>query len=62
MVQKKLDYYKETLDTNAVIQKIQTFPINNFILDLKPFVTFPEREKLSELFEYIQTYCQQNLL
>jgi predicted nucleotidyltransferase component of viral defense system len=62
LIQQKLDYYHMTLNHRDLVSRIQSFPKNDFILDLKPFVTFPERDTLNELYEYIQAYCRQSLM
>ena len=58
LVQKKLDYYKMVLNHQELIERIVSFPKKDFILDLKPFVAIPERQKLDALYDYIQKYCQ----
>jgi predicted nucleotidyltransferase component of viral defense system len=62
LIQQKFDYYQMKLDHQKLINRIQSFPKNDFILDLRPFVTFAERGTLNKLYEYIQTYCQQNFI
>jgi len=62
MIQQKLLYYHMTLNHQELISRIKSFPKNDFILDLRPFVTFSERNTLDKLYDYIQTYCQQNFI
>jgi len=60
LVQKKLGYYKMTLNHENLMKRISSFPKKDFVLDLKPFITLPERQKLESLYNYIQDYCQKN--
>jgi predicted nucleotidyltransferase component of viral defense system len=53
-IQAKLDYYGESYDPERFIKIVQSFPQDQFVLDLRPFVPIGEREKLPELLPYIQ--------
>ena len=54
---KKLKYYKaNTIEKKKLIEKIKTFRKKDFILDLRPFIPINEREKLGNLFNFIQDF------
>lgn len=61
MLQSKLDYYKQTYSKNNVLKKVSAFDKNQFIFDLRPFVTLGERDKMGNLFDYIQIYLKEKL-
>lgn len=62
LIKQKLAYYHfEDLNNQKLIKKIKTFSKKDFILDLRPFVPINEREKLGELFEFIQDFLINNL-
>ena len=48
-------------DHTELIKRIESFPKNNFINDLKPFVQFKERDNLNDLFNYVVKFLKQNL-
>lgn len=57
MVQKKLAYYQMKVDqSDAILSRCLDFPEADFVKDLRPFVPVPERDKLSDFYEYVQTY------
>ena len=57
MINKKLEYYKETFNKDAFIKRIETFKLEDFITDLRPFVPYSQRDKLAELFGFAKDYC-----
>src|SRR3989344_5291401 len=59
MLQSKLDYYKQSYSKDKVLKKISMFNRDEFIFDLRPFVTMGERDKLGNLFDYIQIYLKE---
>jgi len=62
LIKKKLRYYHlENIDNKKLIGKIKQFSQKDFILDIRPFVPLNERNKLNDLFNYIQEYLMQNL-
>lgn len=61
MLQSKLDYYKQIYSKNEMLKKISLFDKNEFIFDLRPFVTMGERDKMGDLFDYIQGFLKENL-
>lgn len=58
LITKKLAYYGEILDRETLFSSLNKFKKNEFIMDLKPFVTINERDKLGDLFEYINKYLE----
>ena len=62
LISEKFKYYGETYQPNALIKRIQDFPKNVFINDLKPFVQLNERDKLSELFTYVIAFLESALV
>lgn len=55
-VKKKLSYYHLTDITQAeVLSRITSFPKDEFVSDLRPFVPIPERTKLTDFYDYVQT-------
>lgn len=62
LVQQKLSYYhQEPITGVAIVKRCQAFSERDFVLDLRPFVPIPERQKLPQLFSYIQSYLTQTL-
>jgi predicted nucleotidyltransferase component of viral defense system len=62
LVKEKLKYYKlERIQKEEILEKIEGFSRNDFILDLRPFVPLGEREKLGDLFGYIVGHLRENL-
>jgi predicted nucleotidyltransferase component of viral defense system len=58
LVQKKLEYYGEEFSTQDFLKRLDLFKKENFKKDLAPFLAKKEREKLGELFEFVQKYLQ----
>ncbi len=61
LIKVKLKYYNLDLNASAVLEKIKNFSKKDFILDLRPFVSVNERNKLGNFFDYVQEYLQKNL-
>lgn len=62
LVEEKLKYYKiDKFEPIKLIEKINKFSREKFVLDLRPFVPINEREKLSTFFEYTITFLKNNL-
>lgn len=61
ILQFKLDYYNQTYSRDEIIKHISAFDKNEFIIDLRPFVTIGERDKLGNLFDYIQLYLKEKM-
>lgn len=62
LVTQKLKYYDlSSFDVVKLIDRIETFGEKDFVIDLRPFVSIGEREKLPELFSYTQQYLKQKL-
>lgn len=58
-VKKKLAYYRlEGIANEAMQERISSFPRDAFVSDLRPFVPVEEREKLSDFYDYVQTYLK----
>ena len=61
LINKKLKYYNLKLNENSILEKIEKFPKKDFILDLRPFVSINERDKLENFFNYVKKYLRKNL-
>ena len=59
LITKKLAFYGERFGKSALLESLHKFKREDFILDMKPFVTINERTKLSELFDYITKYLEE---
>jgi len=57
IILEKLKYYNiKTFDKKDIFEKVDSFDKRDFILDLRPFVSINEREKLGDFFEYLKDY------
>ena len=62
LVKEKLKYYHlKVIDREQILKRIGNFTEKEFILDLRPFVPLPEREKLKDFYRYIQDYLKEHL-
>ena len=62
LVKKKLKYYNiEDIKRDKILKKIGEFLKKDFILDMRPFVPFNERDKLGDFFDYIKDYLEKNI-
>lgn len=62
LVKNKAAYYNLGLiGKKDILQRIDSFSEKEFILDVRPFVPLPEREKLSTFFNYIKDYINKSL-
>ncbi|HHD92127.1 MAG TPA: nucleotidyl transferase AbiEii/AbiGii toxin family protein [Candidatus Portnoybacteria bacterium] len=62
LVKEKLKYYHLVdIDKSKIIKKIESFSKKNFILDLRPFVSIDQRNKLGDFFEYLKDYLEKKL-
>ena len=61
LISKKLSYYNEVFDSKKLIERLDDFTKEDFITDLRPFIPITERNKLSNLFEYIKAYLIKSL-
>ena len=61
-INKKLKFYDLILaDNKEIIDKINKLDKKTFVLDLKPFVSINEREKLGDFYEYIKQFVLNNV-
>ena len=61
-VKQKFAYYKDKgLKLSDLVGRIQSFPVKDFIEDLRPFVPFSDRDQLAERFALIQSALIQSL-
>lgn len=58
LISKKLAYYHETFKSKNLIKKLDSFSSQEFIQDLRPFVSIDRRDKLPDLFKYIKIYLK----
>ncbi len=61
LIAKKLQYYNEAFDSEKLIERFNEFTKDEFIKDLRPFIPINERDKLSDLFEYVKAYLIKSL-
>ena len=62
LVKKKLKYYGlKDIKKGEILKKIEKFSKKEFILDVRPFVSLEQRDKLSDFFDYIKDYLRKNL-
>ena len=62
LVKRKLKYYNlENIKKEELLKKINKFSKKDFILDVRPFVSFDQRNKLSEFFNYVKEYLEKYL-
>ncbi len=62
MIVKKLEYYQiNKFEREKILKRVGSFSEKDFILDLKPFVSFDEREKLGKFLAYLKDYLSKNL-
>ncbi|MEI7580015.1 MAG: nucleotidyl transferase AbiEii/AbiGii toxin family protein [bacterium] len=57
LINKKLKYYNETFNKDAFIKRLASFKLEDFITDLRPFVPYSQRDKLTQLFGFTKEYC-----
>lgn len=59
IILEKLRYYKiNSFDKKDIFKKLNAFDKKNFILDLRPFVSINERDKLGDFFDYLKGYLE----
>jgi len=58
LITEKLSYYGEKVDKPTLLHNLKKFKKEEFIMDLKPFVTISERDKLGDFFDYINRYLE----
>ena len=57
IILEKLKYYKINLfNKKDIFKKLNLFSKKDFILDLKPFVSINERDRLGDFFDYVKDY------
>jgi predicted nucleotidyltransferase component of viral defense system len=56
MIEKKLEYYGSSYNTEEIIKRIENHSPEEFVKDLRPFVPTNERGKLEEFFQYLKEY------
>lgn len=62
LVRKKLKYYGlEKIEKEEILERINQFKEKDFVLDMRPFVPTPEREKLTSFFTYLKDYLKAKL-
>ncbi len=58
LVKKKLSYYGEDFSKQEFLERIGGFKKEGFKKDLAPFLAKKERDKLGDLFEFVQKYLE----
>jgi len=62
LVLKKLAYYKiRNFSFDDIVKKLEKFKKEEFVRDLKTFVSFSEREKLADFFDYLVDFFKKQL-
>jgi len=63
LIRKKLIYYGfKKIKNEQIFKRVEEFTEEDFILDLRPFVPIPEREKLASFFVFLKDYFKKKLL
>ncbi len=63
LIKEKLDYYKlGKMGRKKIVERIESFSQKDFVLDLRPFVPLPEREKLPAFFNFIKEALKERIL
>jgi len=63
LIRAKLKFYHlQGVTQKNILEKIAGFSEKDFILDLRPFVPLNEREKLKDLYVYIQHFLKEKLV
>lgn len=59
IILEKLRYYKiNSFDKKDILKKLNLFNKKDFILNLRPFVSIDERDKLGDFFDYLRDYLE----
>ena len=59
LVKEKLKYYHlENITRNDIRARLNKFSKKDFILDVRPFVSTDQRDKLSDFFDYLKHYLE----
>lgn len=62
LVKEKLKYYQlDNISISQIIKRVESFTEKEFILDIRPFVPFNEREKLPQFYHYLKDYLKKYL-
>jgi len=62
LVRKKLKYYHlERTKRDEILRRIEKISKKDFVLDLRPFVSFDERNKLEDFFDFVKDYLKENI-
>ncbi len=60
LIKKKLNYYGEKMDRKKILARLEEFSKEEFVVDLRPFVSLNERDKLGDLFDYVIAYLKES--
>jgi len=62
LIKQKLKYYNlKNITRKDIINRVKQFSEKDFILDLRPFVSVDQREKLGSFFIYLKDFLNENL-
>ena len=61
LISKKLVYYNEVFSAEKILNRLEDFTKEEFVIDLRPFIPINERDKLSDLFDYVKAYLEKSL-
>ncbi len=61
LINKKLAYYDEVFSKDKLLESLNKFNKNDFIVDLRPFVPINERAKLGDFYDYVKKYLEESL-
>lgn len=62
LVNRKLEYYGKRFEIDSFLKRLDSFKINDFVVDLRPFVPFSERDRLKQLFVFVVDYCKKSVV
>lgn len=60
-INQKMNFYQETFSLKSLLNRIITFPTDQFVSDLSPFLGKKDRDPLPTLLPIIQTYLASRL-
>jgi len=62
LVAEKLQYYQMKYEPRVVWQRLDAFPKQLFVADLRPFVSIGERPKLDYFFDYTKVFIKTKIV
>ncbi|MGI5827788.1 MAG: nucleotidyl transferase AbiEii/AbiGii toxin family protein [Patescibacteria group bacterium] len=57
LISKKMEFYGEKFDKNTLLKELGKFNKDDFTRDLSPLVSYQDKERLPQLFDYVLAYA-----